>query len=209
MRGEDLVADRELCGIDAARQGSSQQTQGDAEQNAAGGDEALVSGRVKWFDMVKGYGFVTPDDGGGDVLLHYNLLGQMGRKTLPEGARLTLLTKQGPRGRQAAEILELDLSRAVGEAGSSGERSQNRSDPLDFLDRAGDFEPVQVRWFNRTKGYGFLLRDDGVTQAFVHMETVRRGGFETLQPGQSLRARIHDGARGALAVAVVAEPLQS
>ncbi|MCG2842140.1 cold shock domain-containing protein [Sandaracinobacter sp. RS1-74] len=59
-----------------------------------------------------------------------------------------------------------------------------------------------MRWFNRAKGYGFLLRNDGVTQAFIHMETVRRGGFENLLPGQSVEARIHDGPRGALAVVV-------
>jgi CspA family cold shock protein len=168
-----------------------------------GAEGERVSGRVKWFDMVKGYGFVTPDDGGGDILVHYNLLTPLGRKSLPEGAAITVLARQGARGRQAAEILDLDLSKAIGpDLDRVAERSANRVDPLDFVGDAGDFEPVQVRWFNRAKGYGFLLRDDGVTQVFIHMETVRRGGFETLQPGQLLRARIHDGPRGALAVVV-------
>lgn len=169
--------------------------------SADGGER--IAGRVKWFDMVKGYGFVTPDDGGGDILLHYNLLGPLGRKSLPEGAAVTVLARKGPRGRQAAEILELDLSGAIGpDPERSAERSANRVEPLDFIAEAGDFEPVQVRWFNRAKGYGFLLRDDGVTQVFVHMETVRRAGFENLQPGDGLRARVHDGPRGALAVAL-------
>jgi len=169
------------------------------------GDE-LVTGRVKWFDVVKGYGFVTPDDDGGDVLVHYNLLSRHGRKTLPEGTWVSALVRQGPRGRQASDLLEIDISTAVGpDPDRVAKRSSNRVEPLDFIDDAGDFEPVQVRWFNRAKGYGFLLRADGVTEIFVHMETVRRGAFETLQPGQALMARIHDGPRGALAVVIQAD----
>lgn len=169
-------------------------------QDAAESGEA-VSGRVKWFDMVKGYGFVTPADGGGDILVHYNLLSPLGRKSLPEGASIRVLARQGARGRQAAAILDLDLSTAVGpDLDRTQERNANRVDPLDFLEQAGDFEPVQVRWFNRAKGYGFLLRSDGVTQIFVHMETVRRAGLETLLPGDELLARVFDGPKGALAV---------
>lgn len=165
-------------------------------------ESVRLSGRVKWFDIGKGFGFIAADDGGGDILIHYNLLARHGRKSVPEGARLVVETVSGPRGRQAATILDLDLTTAVAPAGERGGTRGPRSDPLDFLDQAGDFEPVQVRWFNRVKGYGFLLRNDGVTQAFVHMETVRRGGFETLLPNQQLRARIHEGPRGALAVAI-------
>lgn len=171
-------------------------------EQAAPAEETL-SGRVKWFDVVKGYGFVTPEDGGGDVLIHYNLLDKLGRKSLPEGASVKLLARRGTRGRQAVQIVELDLSTAVGpDQDRLAERSANRVEPLDFLEEAGDFEPVEVRWFNRAKGYGFLLRADGVTQIFIHMETVRRGGFENLGPGDRLEARVHDGPRGALAVVI-------
>lgn len=162
-----------------------------------------MCGRVKWFDAVKGYGFLVPDDGGSDVLLHYNLLAPHGRKTLPEGARLVAQVMAGPRGRQARELLEVEAEeepRPRPQPQSAGPRV----DPLDFLDAAGDFEQVEVRWFNRAKGYGFLLRSDGVTQVFVHMETVRRAGFATLLPGQFCSARIHDGPRGALAVVLEA-----
>jgi CspA family cold shock protein len=180
-------------------------TSQDGKPLAAGAmdDAETVTGRVKWFDVVKGYGFVTPDDNGGDVLVHYNLLSRHGRKSLPEGTWVRALVRQGPRGRQAADLLEIDLTKATGpDPDRIARRAANRTDPLDFLAQSGDFEPVQVRWFNRAKGYGFLLRDDGVTQIFIHMETVRRGGLETLQPGQLLEARIHDGPKGALAVVV-------
>ena len=171
--------------------------------------EQTIAGRVKWFDTAKGYGFVAPDAGDGDVLIHYNLLGALGRKSVPEGAGIVVRARRGARGFQATEILELDLSKAIvpdPERPSKG--GQGRLDPLDFLDAAGDFEDVEVRWFNRTRGYGFVLRSDGVTQAFIHMETVRRGGFETILPGQQLRARIHDGPRGALAVAIAPAPVE-
>lgn len=170
--------------------------------------DEILRGRVKWFDVSKGYGFVIPDDGSSDVLIHYNLLAPIGRKSLPEGATLRLSVRHGARGRQGATILDLDLSSATGPDHDRlpPPRGGHHQNPLDFLEQAGDFEPVQVRWFNRTRGYGFLLRNDGVTQIFIHMETVRRGGLEGLHPGEFLAARVHDGPRGALAVDIRPEP---
>jgi len=176
--------------------------QPDGAYAQADGAHALVSGRVKWFDAVRGYGFVVPDDGGSDVLLHYNLLAPHGRKSLPEGALVTAEVCQGERGRAASAIVSIDLASAVGTHQELPPRPADRLDPADFLAGAGDYVPVQVRWFNRTKGYGFLLGDDGVTEVFIHMETVRRGGFDMLEPGQHICARISQGPRGALAVAV-------
>lgn len=168
----------------------------------------VLDGRVKWFDGVRGYGFMVPDDGGGDVLVHYNLLAPHGRKTLPEGTRVTAAVREGARGRQAQNLLMIDLSTATGpDLDHVSRSSSNRVDPLQFIDQAEDFEPVSVRWFNRARGYGFLLARDGHTQIFVHMETVRRGGFETLLAGQGLRARVFHGPKGALAVVVAAPDL--
>lgn len=168
----------------------------------AGVTEPTISGRVKWFDPTRGYGFVVPDDGGADVLLHANVLARHGCKALPEGAVVKTTVRDGPRGRQAVTLLDVDLSQAVPDGVRSPAPAGGRVDPKQLIDAAGDFEEVQVRWFNRARGYGFLLRSDGETQIFVHMETVRRGGFETLVPGQALRARAVDGPRGALAVIV-------
>ncbi|MFA7440959.1 MAG: cold shock domain-containing protein [Sphingomonadaceae bacterium] len=169
----------------------------------------VVAGQVKWFDGVRGYGFMVPEDGGGDVLVHYNLLTPYGRKTLPEGTRVIATVRAGARGRQAQSLLSIDLSTATGPDADRIERNNaNRVDPLKFIDQAGGFEPVTVRWFNRARGYGFLLASDAQTQIFVHMETVRRGGFETLTPGQGLQARVFHGPKGDLAV-VVAAPVSS
>ena len=167
---------------------------------------SAITGRVKWFDAVRGYGFVVPDEGGSDILVHYNLLAPHGRKTLPEGTSVTIEVCEGQRGRAARRIVKLDLSAAMApDPEQPACRTASRLDPMDHLESAGDFACVQVRWFNRSKGYGFLLGEDGLTEIFIHMETVRRGGFDTLEPGQRVRARTSLGPRGALAVVIAPE----
>lgn len=174
-----------------------------ASGEAPAENHPAITGRVKWFDAVRGYGFVVPDDGGSDILVHYNLLAPHGRKTLPEGTLVTVEVCEGQRGRAARCIMGIDLTAAVApDPEQASGRAAGRLDPADYLDCAGDFTSVQVRWFNRSKGYGFLLGEDGLTEIFIHMETVRRGGFDTLEPGQHVRARTSLGPRGVLAVVI-------
>jgi CspA family cold shock protein len=126
------------------------------------------------------------------------------RRSLPEGAIIECLVAQQERGLQARKILSIDLSQAVLPelARASGGQAE-RIDPAALLDEAGGFEPVRVKWFNRLKGYGFLVREGEDEQdIFVHMETVRRGGLPDLVPDQPLRARIASGRKGPLAVEV-------
>src|SRR5688572_16093366 len=112
-------------------------------------DDVRVCGKVKWFDAVRGYGFVVPDDGSSDVLVHFTVLREVGRRTLPEGATVTCLAVQRDRGRQARKILELDLATSIGpDPEAALQRAASRVDPLDLLESAGPFEPVTVKWFN-------------------------------------------------------------
>ena len=130
------------------------------------GDLVEVSGAIKWFDVAKGYGFINPDDGlTGDILLHVTCLRRDGHQTALEGARVVCLVKQGDRGMQAFKVLSMDSSTAVHPAELQEQRTHVAVVPESGLERA------LVKWFNRTKGFGFLTRGDGTEDIFIHMET--------------------------------------
>ena len=179
-----------------------------ADGEGARDEDALVrlTGTVKWFDATRGFGFVVCDGAKGDVLLHFSVLKEHDRRSLPEGAVVECLVTEQERGLQARKVLSIDLSTAVvPELGRNSVTHSDRIDPAALLDQAGPFEPVRVKWFNRLRGYGFLVREgDDNQDIFVHMETVRRGGLADLVPDQPLRARIADGRKGPLAVEVEA-----
>jgi CspA family cold shock protein len=165
-----------------------------------------VAGQIKWFDGTRGFGFLVDEGGGGDVLVHFSVLRQHGRRTLPEGTRVTCSAIRRARGLQAREVLSIDLSTATGpDADLVARSTADRVDPAALVDDAGAFEPVTVKWFNRLKGYGFVVRPGDPQDIFIHMETVRRAGLDELVPDQALSARIADGRKGPLAVMLSSE----
>jgi CspA family cold shock protein len=174
----------------------------EADDNSSGTELPPITGRVKWFDATRGFGFIVSDEIEGDVLIHFSALRDHGRRSIPEGATIQCVPVKLDRGLQAKKVLSIDLSSALPQQPRSSISTGERSDRKALADEAGEFERVEVKWFNRVRGYGFLKRPDevGGEDVFVHMETVRNANLPELQPGQHLRARIAPSSKGMTAV---------
>jgi CspA family cold shock protein len=178
-----------------------QESASSVNPDAAAAELPPVVGRVKWFDATRGFGFLVCDEVDGDVLIHFSVLREHGRRSVPEGAVLECVPVRLPRGLQAKRVISIDLSTALPAQAHSSIGGRERADRGALAERAGNFEPVEVKWFNRVKGYGFLIRVDSAQEdVFVHMETVRQSQISELVPGQRLDARIADGSKGLTAV---------
>jgi CspA family cold shock protein len=160
------------------------------------GDLVEVAGTIKWFDVAKGYGFIVPDGGGADVLLHVTSLRRDGFQTAHEGARIVVEATARARGLQTFRVLSMDDSTAVHPAQLPPPRTHVSVTPTSGLERA------EVKWFNRLRGFGFLSRGPGTPDIFVHMETLRRYGMTELRPGQWVLVRFGDGSKGLMAAEV-------
>ncbi len=161
----------------------------------------VVRGRVKWFDASRGFGFVISDECEGDILVHFSVLKEHGRRSLPEGATVECHCTVQSRGLQAIRIDDIDLSTALPSAPHSAIPVADRADRESLAEAAGPFVPVEVKWFNRVKGFGFLVEPEDTTgDIFVHMETVRRSGIADLAPLDRLEARVAEGTKGRTAV---------
>ena len=164
------------------------------------GDEAAtvieLTCVIKWFDVSKGYGFVVPDNGMPDILLHVTCLRRDGFQVAYEGARVVVEVLQRPRGLQAFRVVSMDESTAVHPAQMPPPRTHVTVAATSGLERA------QVKWFNRLRGFGFLTRGEGTPDIFVHMETLRRFGLTELRPGQYVLVRFGPGPKGLMAAEV-------
>ncbi len=155
-----------------------------------------IAGRVKWFDAAKGYGFIVPDSGDADVLIHVTVLRRDGFSAIREGARVVAEAQRRERGLQVFKVISVAEPEAGYAAALPAARTRAQATAI------GGFEIVIVKWFNRSRGFGFLTRGEGTEDIFVHMETLRRYGFVDPKPGDSMLARFGPGPKGLMAAEV-------
>ena len=159
-----------------------------------------TEGQVKWFDPTKGFGFVVPDAGGADILLHANVLRNFGQSSVADGSRISLTVQETARGVQAVEVLAIEPPEDDGTPVLADIPSHAGDIPLEDV----PFEPARVKWFDKAKGFGFANVFGRSEDVFVHIEVLRRSGLADLQPGEAVALRVVDGARGRMAAHVAA-----
>ena len=156
-----------------------------------------VQARVKWYNPEKGFGFVELPNGG-DAFLHASIVERGGHSTVPPGATLEIRTAPGQKGMQVTEILSVDASTAVQEP----PRRPRPERPSRAADQAAVEELGTVKWYNPEKGFGFIVRDGGGKDIFVHVSALARGGLADLSEGQRVAVDMIEGGKGPEAVSV-------
>jgi CspA family cold shock protein len=152
-------------------------------------------GVVKFFNPQKGFGFIVRDDGGDDVFVHISAVEQAGLTDLADGQPLEFtLVDRG--GRISATNLRIEGEPMAVERAERGPQRQ----------LTGEKASGTVKFFNAMKGFGFIQRDDGQPDAFVHISAVERAGIPTLNEGDRLEFELEVDRRGKTA-AVNLQPI--
>lgn len=157
----------------------------------------VLLGHVKWFDPVKGFGFILSEEAGSDILLHANVLRNFGQSTVADGAEISVKVQQTERGVQAIEVLSITPPEGVsfpmtGEGMTSAEEIA-----------ALPIEPARVKWFDKGKGFGFANVFGRTEDVFIHIEVLRMSGFADLAAGEAVCLKIIEGKRGRMAAKVL------
>jgi CspA family cold shock protein len=170
-----------------------------AEPELEGSSGLAVRGQVKWFNPNKGYGFVQLSDGSGDAFLHVTALAGIGVSTLQPGETLELRVALGQRGPQVTEVISVDSSTA---APPRSPRKSSRS-PLDRQPLEASVQEMgTVKWYNVAKGFGFIVRDRGGSDVFVHVSSLQRAGIMSLNEGQRVFVGVAEGQKGPEAASI-------
>ena len=146
---------------------------------------------VKWFNPEKGFGFVELSDGSGDAFLHGSVLAGSGINAVQPGETVEVRVGPGHKGPHVTEVLSVDSSTTVVPA-----TPRRSSAPGEISIRPSAEETRMVKWFNIEKGFGFIARDDGGKDVFVHVSALERSGLTGLGEGQRVIAEVVEGRKG-------------
>ena len=162
-----------------------------------------VDAVVKWFKADKGYGFVELAGGQGDAFLHANALHSSGHESVPAGAKLKVIIGAGAKGAQVTRVVEVDAAGVV----ERPQRSFDSASPRPARRAAPDPSTAvavsgKVKWFDDTKGFGFVASDDGGKDVFVHISVLNSAGVSHLAEGQNVNMRVVDTPKGREAISL-------
>lgn len=157
----------------------------------------MVTGRVKWFDPGKGFGFVVAQEGGPDILLHANVLRNFGQSSVADGAEIEISVQQTDRGVQVTQVLRISPPEGMQD---NTLEDIAQIDPEELAN--APLQPARVKWFDKGKGFGFANVFGSNDDVFVHVEVLRRSGLADLQPGEAVVLRVVEGKRGRMALMV-------
>jgi len=157
--------------------------------NEQGSRQATITHReitavVKWFNPTKGFGFVEPADGSPDAFMHVSVVSNAGHHSLPQGATIVCDLCAGPKGPQVAAVHRIE--------------SMPEEPPSLAHGEATEVEGT-VKFYNRDKGFGFIVPDDGGKDVFVSARVLERAGMQNLGPDQRVRMLTRMGQKGPMA----------
>ncbi len=171
----------------------------------------MPSGAVKFFNAAKGFGFIAPDDGGSDVFVHISAVERSGLDSLNDGDQVNFEVEQDRRsGKLAAVDLQVTARGAPsarpprpsygGGGGGGGFDRQDRGPRGGGGGGGSRGAPMGagsgvVKWFNPTKGFGFIQPDGGGADVFVHISAVERAGLNSLAEGQQVSFEMEEDRR--------------
>ena len=165
-------------------------------QDATGAANIIrIDGLVKWFDVGRGFGFIIPDNGLPDILLHYSCLKRDGFEAPLEGTRVACEVVARQKGYQCLRVLSVDHSTAIHPV-------ERRARTHNEVAATTGWVRARVKWFNRAKGFGFVTEGEGLGDIFVHMEVMRKTGVAELVPEQWVYVRYGDSPKGKMAAEV-------
>ncbi len=187
-----------------------------ARRDAPRVEGPTVDATVKWFNPEKGFGFAELADGSGDAFLHVAVLQSAGKDSVAPGTKMKVNVGQGMKGRQITAVTEVDESTATEEprrsaprpggfggggggfgGGAGGGQRRGAPDPSTAVDLNGT-----VKWFNGTKGFGFVQAEDGGKDVFLHVSVLQKAGLTDIAEGQRVAMKVVDTQKGREAISM-------